>query len=52
MNMIYSDYFSIIEKHTVNYVDFHVDMTAAFLDDKDAGGPDEKISAYYHCVAS
>lgn len=52
MNMIYSDYFSVIEKHKVNYVDFYVDMTAAFLDDKDAGGPDKKISAYYHCVAS
>lgn len=52
MNMIYSDYYGIIEKHKVNYVDFYVDMTAAFLDDKDAGGPEEKISAYYRCVAS
>lgn len=52
MNMIYSDYFGVIEKHKVNYVDFYVDMTVAFLDDKDAGTPEEKISAYYHCVAS
>lgn len=52
MNMIYSDYYGVIEKHKVNYVDFYVDMTAAFLDDKDAGGPEEKISAYYRCVAS
>ena len=25
-------------------------MTFAFLDDKDAGTPEEKISAYYHYV--
>lgn len=52
MNMIYSDYFGVIHKHNVNYVDFYVDLTDAFLNDKDAGTPEEKISAYYHCVAS
>lgn len=52
MNMIYSDYFGVAENHKVDYVDFYADMTAAFLDDKDAAGPEEKIDAYYHYVAS
>ena len=50
MNMIYSDYFKTAKKHGVNTVEFFADMTDAFLDDKDAGAPEEKISAYYHCV--
>lgn len=52
MNMVYSDYFSVAKKHGVNTVEFYADMAEAFLDDKDAGGPGEKISAYYHCIAS
>ena len=52
MNMAYSDYFSVAKKHGVNRVEFYADMAEAFLDDKDAGGPEEKISAYYHCIAS
>ena len=50
MNMIYSDYFKTAKKHGVNTVEFFADMTDAFIDDKDAGAPEEKISAYYHCV--
>lgn len=52
MNMVYSDYFSVAKKHGVNTVEFYADMAEAFLDDKDAGGSEEKISAYYHCIAS
>lgn len=52
MNMVYSDYFSVAKKHGVNTVEFYADMAEAFLDDKDAGDPEEKISAYYHYVAS
>lgn len=52
MNMVYSDYFSVAKKHGVNTVEFYADMAEAFLNDKDAGGPEEKISAYYHCIAS
>lgn len=52
MNMVYSDYFSVAKKHGVSTVEFYADMAEAFLDDKDAGGPEEKISAYYHCIAS
>lgn len=50
MNMIYSDYFKTAKKHGANTVEFFADMTDAFLDDKDAGDPEEKISAYYHYV--
>ena len=50
MNMIYSDYFKTAKQHGVNTVEFFADMTDAFLDDKDAGTPEEKISAYYHCI--
>lgn len=52
MNMVYSDYFSVAKKHGINTVEFYADMAEAFLDDKDAGGPEEKISAYYHYIAS
>ena len=52
MNMIYSDYHKTAKKHGVDTQDYYTDMTVAFLDDKDAGGPEEKISAYYHCIAS
>lgn len=52
MNMIYSDYFKTAKKHGVNTVEFYADMAEAFLADKDAGGPEEKISAYYHCISS
>lgn len=52
MNMIYSDYYKTAKKHGVDTQDYYTDMTAAFLDDKDAKGPKEKTSAYYHYVAS
>lgn len=52
MNMIYSDYFKTAKKHGVNTVEFYADMAEAFLADKDASGPEEKISAYYHCISS
>ena len=52
MNMIYSDYHKTAKKHGIDTQDYYTDMTVAFLDDKDAGGPEEKISAYYHCIAS
>ena len=52
MNMIYSDYHKTAKKHGVDTQDYYTDMTVAFLDDKDAAGPEEKTSAYYHYVAS
>lgn len=52
MNMIYSDYYKTAKKHGVDTQDYYTDMTVAFLDDKDAGGPEEKTCAYYRYVAS
>ena len=36
MNMIYSDYFGVAKKLNVNNMDFYVEMSKAFLGDKDA----------------
>lgn len=52
MNMCYSDYYGVAVKHGVNKPEFYADLADAFLDDKDADGAEEKISAYYHCIAS
>lgn len=52
MNMCYSDYYGVAVKHGVNKPEFYADLADAFLSDKDAGGAEEKISAYYRCIAS
>ena len=51
VNMMRSDYCMVARKHGVDKPEFYADMAQAFLFDKDAGEPEEKISAYYHCVA-
>ena len=51
VNMMRSDYCLVARKHGVDKPEFYADMAQAFLFDKDAGEPEEKISAYYHCVA-
>ena len=51
VNMMRSDYCMVARKHGVDKPEFYADMAQAFLLDKDAGEPEEKISAYYHCVA-
>lgn len=51
VNMMRSDYCLVARKHGVDKPEFYADMAEAFLFDKDAGEPEEKISAYYHCVA-
>lgn len=50
MNMLYSDYFLVAKKYGVANADFFGDMAKAFLYDKDAGSPREKISGYYHGI--
>lgn len=50
MNMIYSDYCAVAEKHGVGTPEFFADMTKAFLFDKDAPGPEKKLGAYYHGI--
>lgn len=36
MNTLYADYCSVLKKHGVNTIDFYVDLTNAWLKDKDA----------------
>ena len=50
MNMMYSDYCMVASKYGVNNAEFFADMARAFLFDKDAEGPGEKLAAYYHRV--
>lgn len=51
MNMIYSDYYGVAHEYGLNRPDFYAKLAQAFLMDKDAGSPQRKIAAYYHCVA-
>ena len=51
VNMMRSDYCMVARKHGVDKPEFYADMAQAFLFDKDAGEPEEKIAAYYHCIA-
>lgn len=51
VNMMRSDYCLVARKHGVDKPEFYADMAQAFLFDKDAGEPEEKIAAYYHCIA-
>lgn len=48
LNAVYSDYCKVARKHGVNTMDFYIDMTKAWLDDKDAV-PD-KAAAYYEYI--
>lgn len=48
LNSIYSDYCAVFKKHGVNTMDMYIDMTKAWLDDKDA--VKDKAGAYYECV--
>lgn len=50
MNMMYSDYCMVASKYGVNNAEFFADMARAFLFDKDAEGPGEKLAAYYHSI--
>ena len=50
LNMIYSDYSKVFRKYGLNdKLDFYVDMTKAFIDDKDSIGKD-KVAAYFENV--
>ena len=50
MNMMYSDYYSVAIAFNVDTPEFYADMARAFLFDKDAKSPRDKISAYYNCI--
>lgn len=45
MNSIYSDYCAVLKKHGVNNIDAYVDLTCAWLNDKDA--VPNKAAAYF-----
>ena len=51
MNMVYSDYYGVAREYGLDRPDFYAKLAQAFLMDKDAGGPQRKIAAYYRCVA-
>lgn len=53
MNMIYSDYYGVAEKYGVATAEFFADMAKAFLYDKDAPAPEEKLKEYFcHIVGN
>lgn len=51
MNMMYSDYCAVARMFGVDRPDFYAQLAKAFLMDKDAGGPEEKIEQYWRYVA-
>lgn len=51
MNMMYSDYYDVARKFGVNAPEFYAELARAFLMDKDGPGPEEKLCAYYRCIA-
>lgn len=50
MNMMYSDYYGVAAKYGIDRPEFYADLAKAFLMDKDAGGPEEKMAGYYYGV--
>ena len=52
MNMMYSDYYSVAAKYGLDRPEFYADLAKAFLMDKDAGGPEEKMAGYYHGIVA
>ena len=50
MNMMYSDHYSVAAKYGLDRPEFYADLANAFLMDKDAGGPEEKMAGYYYGV--
>lgn len=50
LNMMYSDYYGVAAKYGLDRPEFYADLAKAFLMDKDAGGPEEKMAGYYHGI--
>ena len=51
LNMMYSDYCGVAKKYGMDKPEFYAGLAKAFLFDKDAPGPAEKISEYYNHIA-
>lgn len=52
MNMMYSDYYAVAMEFGVNRPEFYAALAKAFLMDKDAPAPEEKLCEYYKHIAS
>ena len=52
MNMMYSDYYDVAMEFGVNRPEFYAALAKAFLMDKDAPAPEEKLCEYYKHIAS
>lgn len=52
MNMMYSDYCGVAAEFGVDRPEFYAALAQAFLMDKDAPAPEEKLCAYYKNIAS
>ena len=52
MNMMYSDYCNVASKYGVGTPEFYAEMAKAFLFDKDAKSPKDKMSAYYYGIVA
>ena len=52
MNMMYSDYWESAMRYGVDRPEYYADLAKEFLFDKDAGGPEQKLAAYYHSIAA
>lgn len=50
MNMMYSDYGEVAMRYGVSTAEFFADLAKAFLFDKDAKEPKEKLAEYYHHI--
>ena len=52
MNMMYSDYCGVAAEFGVDRPEFYAALAQAFLMDKDAPAPEEKLCEYYKHIAS
>lgn len=52
MNMMFSDYCKVADHFGVCTTEFFAELAKAFLFDKDAGSPKEKLTAYYHGIVN
>lgn len=51
VNMMYSDYREVAKCFGVDREEFYIRMADAFLNDADGPDGEEKLAAYYHCIA-
>ena len=54
VNMMYSDYCAVVNKHIPHEkaLMFYAEMAKAYLEDEDGPEGSEKLALYYHCIVS